>query len=315
MVGAVIGRLLGGLRPSPEPAAEPATVLRSDGHRPAAPIEWLFVAHTPILSAEAWQSQIHAAPGRVAAWAEAAARTMLSPAALTARGRLLLAGEGVPRDPAAAFDCFRRAAMAGHVDAVNMVGRCHELGWGVPADPAKAVPWYCKAAKAGDAWAQFNLANLLFDGQGIAADWCAARFWYLQAGRRRHAKAMNMLGRYCEEGWCHVPRPGAAFHWYRRGAEGGDFRAQFNYARLLFGRGRRDEALRWLEMSIDHGIPVFCWNAAVELEASADPMLRVLGARARLRAVEVPSAHPATPAVHPRFDRLPNAPPCGPESG
>jgi len=281
----VIGRLLNALRAPPGPPPEPVVSQAPAAEPPAAAptiVERIFVAHAPRLSADHWRSQLDAAPGRVAAWAASTAGA--GPAAQTAWGRLLLAGEGVERDPEAALRCFRRAAGAGHPEAANMVGRCYELGWGATADPAQAVPWYRRAAEAGDAWAQFNLANLLFDGQGVAADWCEARRWYLRAGRKRHAKAMNMLGRYCEEGWSGVPRSAAAFHWYRRAAEGGDFRAQFNYGRLLFGMGRRDEALRWLGASIDHGIPVFCRNAAAELDKSNDPALRALGQRAHVRA-------------------------------
>ena len=37
-----------------------------------------------------------------------------------------------------------------------------------------------------------------------------------------------------------------AFQWYRRGAEGGDFRARFSYAGMLAAQGRRAEALHWL---------------------------------------------------------------------
>ncbi|MFX6118939.1 hypothetical protein ABTE85_21995, partial [Acinetobacter baumannii] len=42
-----------------------------------------------------------------------------------------LDGTRVPRDPAAAFLWFQRAARSGDLDGRNMVGRCYEQGWGV----------------------------------------------------------------------------------------------------------------------------------------------------------------------------------------
>ena len=116
-------------------------------------------------------------------------------------GQVLLDGRGTPRDPAAAVLWFGAAASAGSAEAMNMLGRCHEMGWGVRSDCAVAAVWYARAADHGLDWAQYNLANLTLRGRGVAQDRRKALSLYLSAARSGHAKSMNMIGRYCEEGW------------------------------------------------------------------------------------------------------------------
>ena len=63
---------------------------------------------------------------------------------------------------------------------------------------------------------------------------------------------MNLLGRYLEEGqFC--PADAAARDWYRRSAEGGDFRGQFSYAAVLADEGEIEEALEWLHQALAGG--------------------------------------------------------------
>jgi TPR repeat protein len=247
------------------------------------PIEIHFVSREKPLAKEEWSRALDAGSTNDIARIFAAARAGDSRAQL-ASGRLLLAGHGVSRDAIAALGWFRAAADQGHSEAANMVGRCYELGWGAEVDPVRAARWYRQAADAGDAWGQFNLAMMLFDGLGCRIDRKAALVWFVRAGRHRHAKAMNMIGRYREEGWEGTQRMDSAMKWYRRAAEGGDFRGQFNYGRLLFATGLRDEALRWIANGIEGGIPVFCRNVAAVLCDHRDADLRALGACALAKA-------------------------------
>jgi TPR repeat protein len=62
-----------------------------------------------------------------------------------------------------------------------------------------------------------------------------------------HAKSINIVGGFFEDGWEVEADIDQAIDHYRRAAEGGDFRGQFNYARLLAERGFVDQALEWLE--------------------------------------------------------------------
>lgn len=270
------------------------------------PIDIRFVAEEKRLAPEDWSKALAVRDPETVERVRAAARGG-DPRAQTACGHLLLSGHGVARDSFAAFRWFEMAARREHAEAANMLGRCHELGWGTGVDPGRAAHWYREAARRGDAWAQFNLAMLLFDGHGCKADRGEALAWFVRAARRRHAKAMGMVGRYREEGWRHRPRPLAAFRWYRRAAEGGDFRGQFNYGRCLFQAGFRDEALRWISAAIEAGIPIFCMNVAATLLRHEDSDLRALGAcaLAKARGGAPPDRHKTG---FPRQTSLPDAP-------
>jgi uncharacterized protein len=165
-------------------------------------------------------------------------------------GRMLLEGEGLPKDQSAAFRWFYAAAQQDNVEAWNMLGRCFENGWGVQPDFAQAAHWFARAAGAGEPWAQYNLGHLYLNGQGVARDPQAAVAWYRAASGQGHARAMNLMGRCCEHGWGIAQDPAEAARWYRLSAEGGYFRGQFNHASMLMTEGRRDEARVWLLAAI-----------------------------------------------------------------
>ena len=66
---------------------------------------------------------------------------------------------------------------------------------------------------------------------------------------------MNLVGRCSEEGWGTQRDPAAAADWYRRSAEAGYFRGQYNWGSLLLHAGRRDEAKVWLDRASMSGAP------------------------------------------------------------
>lgn len=197
--------------------------------------------------------------------------------AQTAYAQLLLDGRGVKRDPQAAFRWFEIAAGAGSLDATNMLGRCHELGWGVPVDRAKAAELYRDAAGRGLDWGQYNYANLLARGDGVPQDRREALAWYRRAADQGHAKSMNLVGRFLEEGWGGAAAdPAAAEDWYRRAAEGGDFRGQFNHGSVLARRGETEEALGWFRRAAATGTLGFLRSMAADLARQPQPELRAL---------------------------------------
>jgi TPR repeat protein len=179
-----------------------------------------------------------------AEWIKAAAACGLPEAQVTL-GRMLLDGQRVPRDEAAAFALFKAAAESGDLDAINMVGRCHEGGWGTPQDFARAAASYARAADAGLAWAQYNLGHLLLDGNGVPRDRNSAFDCYMRAAAQGHERAMNLVARCYEEGWGVARNAQAARDWYRRSAEDGYFRGAYNYATLLAAEGDVSGAVSW----------------------------------------------------------------------
>ncbi|CAM5780452.1 hypothetical protein CCAE64S_00548 [Castellaniella caeni] len=148
-------------------------------------------------------------------------------------GQWLLDGHGVACDPAQAVQWFEHASRKGDAMALNMLGQCHAHGWGVARNPFMAAYWFRLAAQAGLDWGMYNYATALSLGQGIAIDHPAALDWFRKAAALGHAKSMNMIGSFYEDGWVVAQDTTLALDWYLQAAHGGDFRGQFNSARLL----------------------------------------------------------------------------------
>jgi TPR repeat protein len=172
-------------------------------------------------------------------------------------GQMLLDGRGVAPSSVDALRWFSTAAAAGHVMAMNMVGRCYDNGWGVAVDKARAAEWYRAAADRGLDWGMYNLATLLALGDGVPEDRAAALVFFRRAAALGHAKSINMVGSFYEDGWVVDRDADAAADYYRRAAEAGDFRGQFNHARMLIERGRLAEAIEWIRRVPSTGTPAF----------------------------------------------------------
>jgi TPR repeat protein len=119
----------------------------------------------------------------------------------------------------------------------------------------------------------YNYATALALGEGVAEDKAAALAWFEQAAALGNAKAVNYIGSFHEDGWV-VPRDMArAADCYARAAEGGDFRGQFNHARMLAGAGRLEEARNWLARCAGTATPPFVEKARQWLRTSPWPEL------------------------------------------
>ncbi|MEJ0005175.1 MAG: hypothetical protein WDM77_01970 [Steroidobacteraceae bacterium] len=90
---------------------------------------------------------------------------------------------------------------------------------------------------------------------------------------------MNLVGRCCEQGWGTPPDPAAAADWYRRSAEGGYCRGQYNWASVLLTSKREDEAVVWLDRAAQGGTAAV--RAAVLKLATAAARGSALGALAQ----------------------------------
>lgn len=191
-------------------------------------------------------------------------------------GQILLDGRGIERDAALALKWFAIAASRGHPMAHNMLGRCHEHGWGCAASAERAAGHYLQAALAGLDWGLYNLANLLGTGRGVALDHARAFACYLQAAALGHAKSMNLVGRYLEQGLvagADLPKPQV---WYRRSAQAGDFRGQFSHAAVLAEEGDVDAALRWLQRALEGGNANFLRSSVTVLAQARQPAIRAM---------------------------------------
>lgn len=83
----------------------------------------------------------------------------------------------------AAFDFYRRAAIAGHGEAENAIGNFHLFGaHGLKEDPAEAARWFRRAAERNNPAGAFNLGTLLWRGRGVAQNKIDAYRWLATAG-------------------------------------------------------------------------------------------------------------------------------------
>ena len=110
-------------------------------------------------------------------------------------------------------------ARGGDVAAQNELGRRYGLGLGVPRDSAASFSWYEKAANSGHCTAQTNLAYMYLNGEGIENDRKLAESWSLKAAERGHAPGQYALGyMYITS----VPKDGpAAEKWFLMAANQG----------------------------------------------------------------------------------------------
>ena len=251
--------------------------------------EPLYFGRLKHLGDAQWRAALSESPEQAARWVYAAATYGDIDAQLT-WGQMLLDGHGTRRDDDAAFRWFGIAAKSKRADAVNMLGRCHECGWGVPVDFAQAAALYREAAGQSYDWAEFNLACLMLDGKGVPQDRDGAFALFTKAAAQGHVKSLSMIARFHEHGWGRPRDMATAAEFYRRGAEGGDFRGQYRYGQLLLQRGLLDDALPWLRRAVDSAPIELCREFADELLHRPEPHLQEVGALAQARIGAQPAA-------------------------
>jgi len=225
------------------------------------------------LSQASLRALIENSPAEAAAILRAGAEAGLAEAQAV-YGQMLLDGRGVKPDPATALSWFLAAARQDHAMGMNMAGRCLDQGWGAPVDKAAAVAWFQRAAEAGLDWGMYNYASALGLGAGVARDEQAAVAWFEAAARLGHVKSINFLGGFYEEGRLKPRDLELARACYARAADGGDFRGQFNLARLLAEDGHVDDALELIALAREASPPGFRAIMAQYLRASPIPALR-----------------------------------------
>ena len=115
-------------------------------------------------------------------------------------GSLYAGGLGVPRDPAAAFRWFERAARSDHGAAQAAIGVAYAKGEGVEPDYVEARVWLEKAASKGYPVAEECLAWLYRHGYGVAKDFAKAIALYESSSKLGNPAAKYALADLYERG-------------------------------------------------------------------------------------------------------------------
>jgi TPR repeat protein len=162
-------------------------------------------------------------------------------------------GSGLVKDPTAALDWFRKAALKGDADGEQAL----LSGAGGAKDPGQALVWLRKAADQGNAYAAYALSSIARTGMpGVAPkDTTEALRWLRTAADKGLPQAQFDLGYRYREGQ-DVPADDAqALLWLGKAAEQGNREAQ-NDLGLMYedGRGTKkdiDKALALFRKSAD----------------------------------------------------------------
>ncbi|NQV99566.1 MAG: sel1 repeat family protein [Rhodospirillales bacterium] len=85
-------------------------------------------------------------------------------------GDIYYMGHGVPKDYAAAFKWYKRAADKGNALSQSTLGDIYYYGFGVPQNYVLAAKWWQLAADQGVHVAQLNLSVMYANGNGVKTD-------------------------------------------------------------------------------------------------------------------------------------------------
>lgn len=157
-------------------------------------------------------------------------------------------------------------------NARYLLGVMYEEGIGGKPDPARAALAYRAAGGRHHAKAQYHLAYLVWEGinrSSTNTERYQAREIFSYAAPQIHrlaeagdAEAQTMLGYMYGTGKAYAVDRAASTMWYRRAAEQGHAKAQYELGRRLQGgfsdpSGAKDlsEALKWFRRSADNGYP------------------------------------------------------------
>ena len=171
--------------------------------------------------------------------------------------------EGVKRNEAEAFACFRKSAEAG--DPTGMVATAvrYRTGLGVPANTGRADEWSRKAlaanetrAQSGDTQAMVALSAMYFRGSSTARDESRAALWAVKAAEKGDVKGMTLAALLLANNPDKEKRQ-QALRWALTAAEAGEPAAMFAAAAIYDGglSAVRDEAKarQWYRKSADAG--------------------------------------------------------------
>ena len=157
-----------------------------------------------------------------------------------------------------ALECFKKAALKNHVDALFHVGKIYDLALGVEQDYRLAAEYYSKAVSFNSGKAANNLANMYRNGDGLEKDMKKAIELYKKGIDGGNYTAMANLGGMYRLGEGVEQNYEEAMKWYKKAADGGNYVAMANLGNMYrLGEGveqNYEEAMKWYKKAADGGI-------------------------------------------------------------
>ena len=210
---------------------------------------------------------------RAADWVFVAAAEGL-PQAQLCYGRMLLGGTGMAQDPAVqALKWFLQSGLERRYRSPSTWLGCAASIKEFQNTP-EGIRWRLRNISAAPLTRAMRGRSIQPGPPAPGRPRCQARsnalayLYYSTAAGQQHERAMSLVGRCLEEGWGTPRNLDAAADWYRRSAETGYFRGQYNWASMLLKTGRLEEAAAWFERAAAGGTAVVR-RAVVELIARA----------------------------------------------
>lgn len=153
-----------------------------------------------------------------------------------------LTGRDVPRNSKEGYLWADVAASRGDREALHILGHCHATGTGVEPSGRAAFDCFVKAALLGHVVSVYNLAVCYQYGIGVKKDYTMAYSLYEDAANRGYAKAKDFLAaklwnKDVED--THSHRRDVILAWYADQAEKGDELARENLSLVRKNRRAR----------------------------------------------------------------------------
>ena len=152
-----------------------------------------------------------------------------------------------------ALECFKKAALKNHVDALFHVGKIYDLALGVEQDYRLAAEYYSKAVSFNSGKAANNLANMFLNGYGVEKNEKKAIELYKKGVEWGNGVAASNLGVCYRWGHGVAQDYEEAMKWSKKAADGGNASAMNQIGDLYYnGNGvtkNYEEAVSWYKKS------------------------------------------------------------------
>ena len=147
-------------------------------------------------------------------------------------------GKGVPKDEPEAARRYEALAAAGHLRAMDRLGKMYQDGRGVEQSDEVAAEWFRKSAEGGDAAGQLDYGWIFAQGRGVEKNDELAFTWYMKSAMQGNSAAQCNVGLRYESGKGVIKDDRLAREWFQRSAGGGSVKGLYRLGLIEERRGQ-----------------------------------------------------------------------------